>query len=61
MNDIRGDLQGEPTWLRSRSTCCSFCCGKARRRIEVKVGEEIDFPIAIDATEKLPSRNVVVA
>ena len=28
-------------------------------RIEAKAGEEIDFPIAIDATEKLPSRCVI--
>jgi hypothetical protein len=28
-------------------------------RIEAKAGEEIDFPIAIDATEKLPSRCIV--
>jgi hypothetical protein len=28
-------------------------------RIEAKEGEEIDFPIAIDATEKLPSRSVI--
>ena len=28
-------------------------------RIEAKAGEEIDFPLAIDATEKLPSRSVV--
>ena len=28
-------------------------------RIEAKTGEEIDFPIAIDATEKLPSRSVI--
>ena len=25
-------------------------------RIEAKAGEQIDFPLAIDATEKLPSR-----
>ena len=30
------------------------------QRIEAKAGEQIDFPIAIDATEKLPSRSVVV-
>ena len=29
------------------------------QRIEVKAGEQIDFPLAIDATEKLPSRSVV--
>ena len=29
------------------------------QRIEAKAGEAIDFPIAIDATEKLPSRSVV--
>ena len=28
-------------------------------RIEAKAGEQIDFPLAIDATEKLPSRSVV--
>ena len=28
-------------------------------RIEAKAGEVIDFPLAIDATEKLPSRSVV--
>jgi hypothetical protein len=28
-------------------------------RIEAKAGEEIDFPMAIDATEKLPSRCVI--
>lgn len=28
-------------------------------RIEAKAGEEIDFPIAIDATEKLPSRSLI--
>jgi hypothetical protein len=28
-------------------------------RIEAKAGEEIDFPIAIDATEKLPFRSVI--
>jgi hypothetical protein len=28
-------------------------------RIEVKAGDEIDFPIAIDATEALPSRSVI--
>jgi hypothetical protein len=28
-------------------------------RIEAKAGEEIDFPIAIDATETLPSRSVI--
>ena len=28
-------------------------------RIEAKSGEEINFPIAIDATEKLPSRSVI--
>jgi Bacterial SH3 domain len=28
-------------------------------RIEAKAGEEINFPIAIDATEKLPSRSVI--
>ena len=29
------------------------------QRIEAKAGEQIDFPLAIDATEKLPSRSVV--
>jgi hypothetical protein len=28
-------------------------------RIEAKAGEEIDFPVAIDATESLPSRSVI--
>jgi hypothetical protein len=28
-------------------------------RIEAKEGEEIDFPIAVDATERLPSRSVI--
>ena len=29
------------------------------QKIEAKAGEQIDFPLAIDATEKLPSRSVV--
>jgi hypothetical protein len=47
-NDATGASAAEPEVVLS-----------SPERIEAKAGEVIDFPVAIDATEKLPSRSVL--
>ena len=51
---LAGGLSGS-----AQSSTVSEIALSSPERIEVKAGEAIDFPLAIDATEKLPSRSVV--
>ena len=57
-NDGAGGLSVAST-LNSGGATSPEIALSSPERIEVKAGEQIDFPLAIDATEKLPSRSVV--